>query len=238
VGERKDVPVLDYDSLAAYQSGALTPEDEARVQEHLLRSPDSVQRLLWLAGDELPQGEDTSSEMERQRAWRRLREQLRPEESAGRPRQLLLAAASTLLAVGMGFAWLFSSQASRERIAGLEERLQAREPPALAALGTPLLYPERATRSGGGEARIQVPRDAEVFVVILETASLSETAQEWAVEILDIHREVVWQATGRPDDLGHLVVTLSRRLLPENRYRIRIRPLDGSSPEKEVDLEL
>lgn len=234
-------PGLAFADLEAYRSGVLSAEDEERVRAHLVRSPESVERLLWLieTSGEVPLGDAEATGLEDPEVWRELRSKL-PAMPASKPwRNVMALAASLLLAlVAAGWWWGFEQH---RKILRLEQRLHSATSggdataSAIIDVETPVLSPPRRTRGATEDpVEIQIPPDTGLFVLVLDVAAHTARFSEFEVEVIDLDGRSL--TTSRPviaSPHDHLTLILDRRSLPASTL-LRIQ---GLSPSGRFPLE-
>lgn len=233
----------DADELVAYHEGTLSPKDTQRVQDHLVACRECAALLADLEGlgdpdfgaeEEIP---DDAGDI----VWEKVREEIRKEAPAKAlpppipfrrketarmmsPRWFQALAASLLVAtVGLS-AWVAS-------LRGRVEELQRPQ------LNAPVLdlYPADSTRGDGGPD-VSAPADAPRILFVLHTVG-RPAFDDYAVEILNADRQVVWKGGGLELDAdGLFTLTLPREFLGLRLRLVGIDPGGGRQIVQEYEL--
>jgi len=226
---------LTADELIAYHTGKLSPAEQARMEDHLVLVPEDASLLLDLA--ELTAGElgheRPVSEFEQAAAWRDLRSRVAPRDDAPpRPGPVIAfprkragiraapslswlhAVAASLLLCVLGLSgWVFTlrqtvTDISRPQLNAPVENLYA-----------------SASRGEDDVTVMTLGPDDRLFTLVLNPAWRDLTAEpdEYQAEIVRSDGEPVWSGRGlRPNVYGSLSLILSRRLVADGDYRIRL----------------
>jgi hypothetical protein len=202
-------PHLEPEEIAGYHEGRLSPEDEQRVQDHLVACRECSELLLDLegladpgfgAGEALP---DRAGE----RVWESVRKEIQPpnvvpfrrEPRHEAPRWLRSLAAMLLLSTLALSGW----------VATLRNRVKELSSP---QANTPVvdLYPVSSIRGeASGPATPPVPEEAERVTVILRSPGLPAFA-EYGIEILRADRSVAWHEDGLKPTYSSFSLSLTR----------------------------
>ncbi len=229
---------LDADELAAYHAGGLPPEEERRVQDHLVACRECADLLLDLdgLGDASFGADEDLPPNAAETVWAGVREQIRREEPARpatvvslesrrarpavAPRWWQALAASLLIAtVGLS-VWVASLRRTVDELS----RPQVNAP----VLD---LYPEGRARRGVATSTPEVPPDARLFTLILSPAQRGAW-EDYEAEISDADGAVVWTARGlRPNAFGSFSLTLPRKALGAGEHRLRLFGLSRNTRE-------
>jgi hypothetical protein len=203
--------------LAAYDAGTLAPEQEQAIQEHFLRCRECPEMLLDLKTFEEPGAAESRRFPDGwlATAWQLLLARLAGERpfwrrSLADPRTAH-ALCVLLLAATIGLSlW----------IAGLRAEIRRLGEP---QINVPM---EVLTATRGAASRaIVVKEGAERFVLLLDTAPAppGKRYDSYRLEIGTAAGEPVWSGDGLvANDDGALTIELSRRLLPDGDYRMRL----------------
>ncbi|HEX9734952.1 MAG TPA: zf-HC2 domain-containing protein [Thermoanaerobaculia bacterium] len=227
----------DVDAWIAYHEGELGTDEEQRLRRHLVKCPACVSLVLDLdaftAGAEGPGAGEELSEFERAAAWRSLRAHLEREEgprgaapvAAPRRAAWRLAVPSALAAtLAAGVLGLASWNAHRE-VARLQGVVAALSEP---QVNVPIhdLYPDTATRSGGGTRPAEV-RAAPYVTLVLNLEEPADFAA-YEVEVVDAAGHVAWTGRGlEMSEYGTFTLGLARDFLtPGEEYRVRLHGVD------------
>jgi Putative zinc-finger len=222
---------LDPEEIAAYHAGELPPEEERRVQDHLVACRECADLLLDLEGLGDPSfGADADLPPNAAEAvWAGVREQIRRDEPAKvlpmttrrvNPPRMWQALAATLLIATAGLSVY---------VVSLRRTVDELSRPQLNA---PVLdlYPEGRVGRGAATGAPEVPPEARLFTVILSPADRGSWA-DYEAEISNAEG-VVWRARGlRRNAFGSFSLTLSRRALSTGEHRIRLFGLAGEERE-------
>jgi hypothetical protein len=202
--------------LAAYDAGALAPEQEQAIQEHFLRCRECPEMLLDLKTFEEPGAAESRrfpdgwlaaawqlllARLARPSLWRRC---LADPRTAQALCALLLAAT-----IGLSL-WIAGLRAEIRRLGEPQINVP------MEVLGV--------TRGAASRA-IVVNQGAERFVLLLDTAPAppGKRYDSYRLEIGTAAGRPVWSGDGLlPNDDGALAIELSRRLLPDGEYRMRL----------------
>lgn len=222
----------DLDRLVDLRAGALEPEAEERVRDHLAacrRCTELYLDLEPLAEPEAPAGERVA-DLELAGAWRRLQEELgapsqverEPARGRGAAGPWLRTAAAALAAVAVGLgAWS----------AYLLSKVERLEEP---QVNSPVLYLDEPERAGG----IEVPEvsfapghvRATVFLTPPGFEGATEAGAEYQVELATAGGRTVRTYRGlRRSDVGTLRFDLPR--LEPGTYRARLAARTGAGAE-------
>lgn len=217
------------DAIAAYHAGTLPPEEEARLQDHLVECAECT--ALLLEREELARLAAEPEEVPAAAGWESMRARLpglepraadpppplpfaRPARRAPAPRLWQAALAASLLATaGLAF-W----SASLYRTVGELSRPEA---------NAPIRDLSPAPRRGAGDAAVLALKPGTRFLTLVLGAPGDEAFPDWEAEI-SRGDESVWRGRGlRPNEFRSFSLTLPRRLLPDGEYRIVLRGLQG-----------
>jgi Putative zinc-finger len=216
------------DEIAAYHAGTLPPDEEARVQDHLLECSECTELLLGL--DEFAQENDEPAPPEEVRAaWEELRARL-PSSAPDLPAPLpyprrraqpvwLLALAATLAAavVGLG-VWNVSLRNQRDELSRPEVNPQIVE-----------LSPS-PLRGGGAAGEPALKPEGRQVTLVLHSDDPRRFA-DYEVELTGADGTVIWKEKGlRRQELGYFSLILPRRLL-ESGDRLRLWGIEGERRE-------
>lgn len=204
------------DEIAAYHAGTLPPDEEARVQDHLLECSECTELLLGL--DELTLEDDEPAPSEEVRAaWEELRSRLPPSAPAPPaplpyPRRRaqpswLPALAATLAAavVGLGI-WNVSLRNQRDELSRPDLNTQFVE------LSSSLLR-------GEGTADAPVLKPQGRLVTLAFRPDNPRGFADYEVELAGADGTVIWRDKGlRRQESGYFFLTLSRRLLESSDH--------------------
>jgi hypothetical protein len=219
-GEHPDTEVL-----AAYQARALPPEEERRVQDHLLLCRECALLLLDLEeldepdfgrGIEVPEGTGEA-------LWSRLRQEIRevpaapvvplPRRRLAPPPSWMSALAAVLLVAVVGLsAW----------VASLRRTVEGLSRPEVNAAVLDLVPGGIGQREGGNAPAAVVPSGSRMFTLILSPGRRGDF-QDYATEIARPGGAVVWRDRGlRPNVYGSFSLTLPRRAFTAGEHRLRL----------------
>ena len=212
--------------LAAYQAGELSAAEEDTLQEHLLGCRECTDLLLALDELHRPEEGEPVPAGELEAVWEGLAEKLPPREAApaplpfsrpgpsrpapSSPRWLQALAAS--LAAGVIGLSLWTAQLRRT----VDELSQPQ-------LNAPVedLFPS-PVRGGPPPGVVEVAPGTRFFTLVLTPAG-EGAFEDHEVEIARPDGSLVWRGTGlRPNRYGSFSLTLSRRLVGEGEYRLRL----------------
>ena len=215
--------------LAAYDSGELAPEQESRVQEHLVWCRECTALLLGLEALSRPQGTDPPGAVAEE-DWRSIQARLlapraaRPARRSGRrersPSRLrqgpLLAIAASLLMACLGLSgWVAHLRRAVEGLSEPRINVVVRD-----------LYLADSPRGPDEAGFNQVPAGEEPLTLILN----SSLAREYAEYLLTIEvpeGAELWRRQGlRPSRWNTFTLVLPGGFLPAGEYRLRLFGLD------------
>lgn len=229
----------DPDELVAYHEGGLTPDDERRVQDHLLGCRECAALLADYDGLTDPDfgAEEDIPESAVEAIWGKVREEIRKDPPV--PRQAgpsnvvpfrqpeVRRTESRRWLQPLAAALLISTLALSVWVANLRNKVEDLSSPQANA---PVLdlYPASSIRGEGGPAVQAVPPDARLFTVILNPPGRTDF-EAFEVEILDAEGDVVRTQQGlEPNRFGSFSLTVPRDLLGAGDFRVR---LVGIGPE-------
>lgn len=217
------------DEIAAYHAGTLPPEEEARLQDHLLDCAECTDLLLGL--DELTREDGESAPAAEVRsAWEELRSRLPATEPAS-PAPLpfparrsaqpvwLPALAAALLAavVGLG-VWNVSLRQAVDEVSRPEANAQIVE-----------LFPS-PLRGGTTAGEPALKPEGRLVTLVLHSQDPRIFAG-YEVEMAGASGTVIWTESGlRRQEPGYFSLTLPRRLL-EPGGSLRLWGLEGGKRE-------
>lgn len=218
---------LDPDTLVAYHVGELPPDEEARVQDHLVACRECAELLLDLDALHNP-GFGADEEVSVDAVWQGVREEIRkapvpivPFRRPSSPRWLQpLAAVLAAAVVGLSL-WVVSLRGQLDDLSRPE-------------LNAPVLDLASGTARGEGSPPpvATVPSGARLFTVILSPAG-QRTYEEYRVEIADAAGRVVWGDRGlTPNAYGSFSLTLPRSALGTGDFRVRLFGRTGNGEER------
>lgn len=210
------------DKIAAYHAGTLPPEEEARVQDHLLECADCTDLLLGL--EELTLEDDEPAPPEEVRAaWEELRSRLPAAAAPAPPVPLpfparrsaqpvwLPALAATLAAavVGLG-VWSVSQQSKLNELSRPEVNVQV-----VHLFLDPL-------RSGGTADEPVLKPEGRLVTLVLHCDD-PRTFTDYELEMADAGGTVIWTERGlRRQGPDSFSLTLPRRLLAtDGHFRLQ-----------------
>ncbi len=207
------------DEIAAYHAGTLPPEEEARVQDHLLECSECTDLLLGL--DELTlEGDEPAPPEEVRAAWEELRSRLpaaapAPPAPLSYPRRRqqpvwlpALAAGLAAAVVGLG-VWSVSLLNRMDELSRPEVNQQIVE-----------LSPS-PLRGGGTADEPALKLDGRTVTLVLHSDGQRRFA-DYEVEMAGADGTVIWKENGlRRQEPGHFTLNLPRRLL-ESGSRLRL----------------
>lgn len=224
------------EELVAYRTGDLTPEEDDRIQEHLIQCRECARLLLDLAEfEELspPPDELGPVDARAEASWQRLRSRIREEEEEAAPPAVLrprparvplwrkpavpwaLAAGLALCVVGLGL-----------RSATLQEQVGDLSGP---RVDVPLvdLYPEseQTTRSSG-EGQEDLVGGGPFLILHLPEGSPASGVYEMEIVSASGGEPLFEPQRGQEQD-GILTVQIPPSL-PPGSYRVRLYSLAGS----------
>jgi hypothetical protein len=201
------------EDLAAYQDGTLPLERAEAVEEHLAWCP-ACSRVL-LAFEDL-KGAIVSSP---------------PRREERRPRWLLRVAAILCIAAGLAAPWLLRRPGDDAR------------PPAtaVAQAGVPYLDLDLQERRAPSDPipRLPVSGGGRFFVLVVWLSP--DYKGPLQALVLDTHGQVAWRSEPfRPTDPDHFALVLSRDVLQDRRYTVKIEEVrkDGRRILGERDIEI
>ena len=218
---------LDPDVLVAYRAGELPPDEEARVQSHLVACRECAELLLDLDALHDPDfGAD--EEVSVDAVWQGVREEIRkapapviPFRRPSPPRWLQALAAMLAVAVVGLSLWVVSLRRTVDDLSRPE-------------LNAPVLDLASGTARGEGSPPpvATVPSGARLFTVILSPAG-QRIYKEYRVEIVDAAGRVVWGDRGlTPNAYGSFSLTLPRSALGTGDFRVRLFGRTGNGEER------
>lgn len=209
------------DELVDYLLGALPPEDEERVQEHLALCPECARLVLDLAAL-LASSPAATSLSERDRARERDRFVGRVAPGRGSPaarsrlprRYTLALAASVVLALGLGL-WCAEL---------LRERASADRPRADVALVDLAPVGAGSERSGAAPVQVRPPRRAARLALLLNLADFRRFPR-YGVELVAPGGGIEWRDDDalRGEDGTFLLEVPTADLAAPGLYRVRLR---------------
>ncbi|HEX6899122.1 MAG TPA: zf-HC2 domain-containing protein [Thermoanaerobaculia bacterium] len=208
------------DEIASYHAGTLPPDEEARVQDHLLECSECTELLLGL--DELTLEDDDPAPSEEVRAaWEDLRSRL-PAAAAPplpaplpypRPRRQpawlpALAAGLAAAVVGLG-VWNVSLQGKMDELSRPDVNSQ-------------FVELSSSTFRGEGTADAPVLKPQGRLVTLALRPDNPRGFADYEVELAGADGTVIWSGKGlRRQESGYFFLTLPRRLL-ERGDRLRL----------------
>jgi hypothetical protein len=214
-------PHLEPEEIADYHEGRLSPEDERRVQDHLVACRECSELLLDLegladpdfgAGEALPDGageqvwESVRKEIQPSNVvpFRRFRRETRKSET---PRWLRSLAAMLLLSTMALSGWVMSL---RSQVRHLSDP----QPSTVVDL-----YPVSSVRGETGPALPEIPQDTEWVTVILRSPGLPEMA-DYGVEVLRADGSVAWKKDGLKPAYNSFSLSLPGDWIGDVRIRL------------------
>ena len=210
-------PHLEPEEIAAYHEGQLSPEDEQRVQDHLVACRECSELLLDLegladpdfgAGEALPDGAGAQ-------VWESVRKEIQPsnvvpfrrEPRSETPRWLRSLAAMLLLSTIALSGW----------VASLRNQVKDLSSPQPSTVLD--LYPTSSVRGETGPALPEIPQDTEWVTVILRSPGLPEMA-DYGVEVLRADGSVAWKKDGLKPAYNSFSLSLPRDWIGDVRIRL------------------
>jgi hypothetical protein len=216
-------PHLEPEEIADYHDGQLSPEDERRVQDHLVACRECSELLLDLegladpdfgAGETLPDGAG-------EQVWESIRKETRKEiqpsnvvpfrreaRRSETPRWLRSLAAMLLLSTMALSGWVMSLRSQVKDLSSPQAN-------------TPVvdLYPVSSVRGETGPALPEIPQDTEWVTVILRSPGLPEMA-DYGVEVLRADGSVAWKKDGLKPAYNSFSLSLPRDWIGDVRIRL------------------
>jgi hypothetical protein len=223
------------DELAAYHAGELSPEEEDALQEHLLGCRECTDLLLALDELHRPEEGEPVPAGELDAVWEGLREKLLPREEtpaplpfarpasprpASSPRWLQALAASLAVGViGLSF-WSLSLRRTVDELSQPQLNAPVED-----------LFPGPVRGPAAAQSVAEIAPGTRFFTLVLNPAR-EGSFEEYEVEIARADGSVVWRGRGlRRNRYGSFSLTLSRRLVGEGEYRIRLFGIGGDGRE-------
>jgi hypothetical protein len=216
-------PHLEPEEIAAYHDGQLSPEDERRVQDHLVACRECSELLLDLegladpdfgVGETLPDGAG-------EQVWESIRKETRKEiqpsnmvpfrretRRSETPRWLRSLAAMLLLSTMALSGWVMSLRSQVRHLSGPQPSTVVD------------LYPTSSVRGeNGGPAVPPMPADAERVTVVLRAPGLP-TFDHYGIEILHANGSVAWKKDGLKPAYNSFSLSLPRDWIVDVRIRL------------------
>lgn len=222
---RDSVQHPDLDELMAYRQGRIEDSETDRLQEHLLRCRECLDRLSELEGfiEAGEQGPPEVVSLEEASAWRALRLRLR---RPGRTVPLALAATFLLAAMGLGL-WAIQQRTETTRLREQLVRISRPQP----ATRIVDLYSGSRVRGSTDEPSPVDLSTLDHLTVILHLPEPPEV-EAFEAEILDSAGRALWRGRVRMDELGTLALGIPRPFLDAGRYRIVLYGVTGESQRR------
>ncbi len=220
-----DHPRLD--ELADYLAGALAPEAEARVQDHLVACRACAARLLDLEplAEPGPETAEGVADLAVAAAWREQKSRIAAFEAARRRRLTLrlvsaVAASFFVATVGLG-----------SYVTQLRQTVATLEAP---EVNVPIAYLDAAgTRSTAPAATVDLAAGDRSLILTLTPPPGTESWPGYEVEVLSASGSEVWSGGGLVlNDFGTLRLRMPRTLLPAADYKVRLHGADGDRREQ------
>lgn len=221
----------DPERLAAYhsgQAGGLSPEEEARIQDHLALCRECAALLLDLDGLADPGFGAEADPTAKEAVWRSLREEIAPSAQVvplrrpvrSSPRWLQALAASLLVATLGLSLWVASLRRTVAELSAPQANAPVLD-----------LYSGTARGEGSPAPVLTVPPDVRFFTVILNPAG-QRRYERYRVEIVRAGGEEVWSSQRiEPSPFGSFSLTLPRRAVEPGDYRVRLFGRSGATEE-------
>ena len=220
----------DPDELVAYHEGGLTPDDERRVQDHLLGCRECAALLADYDGLTDPDfgAEEDIPESAVEVIWDKVREEIRKDplpqprpsnvvpfrspEGRKEPRRWLQPLAAALLISTLALSvWVANLRGKVEDLSSPEANAPVLD-----------LYPAGSTRGAGGAISPAVPLDFRFFTIILNPPGRADF-EAYEVEILDAGGDVLRTQQGlEPNRFGSFSLTVPTEVLGAGDFRIRL----------------
>ncbi len=221
-------PHLTQDEIAAYHAGTLPPDEEARVQAHLVSCPECTDLLL---GREALAGEgDPVPPREMEAAWQRMRAHLPQVNTAPAPKnppppaplpfptvrrtavpRWFGALAASLLVAVVGL--LLYAVSLRRTVNELSQP----------QVDAPIvdLFPEPLRDATDKRETLKLAPDVRVYFLVLNPTD-SRTFPRYELEIARTGGAAVWRGKLTRNNLGSFTLSLPRRLVGEGTYQLHL----------------
>jgi len=208
------------DELAADLAGELSPEEEKRVQDHLVACRECSELLLDLAalGDPDYGADEPFTPADADAVWEGVRKRIGHEETVlpfrapvrTSPPRWLAALAATLLVAVLGLSlWVASLRRAVEDLSRPQ-------------INAPVIDLQPGARRGEATATAEVPAAARLFTLVL-LPERRGTYEDYEAEIAGADGATVWRERGlEPNAFGSFSLTLPRRTLGPGNYRVRL----------------
>jgi Putative zinc-finger len=217
------------DELAAYHAGELPPAEEDAIQEHLLGCRECTDLLLALDELHRPEEGEPVPAGELDAVWEGLQARLPPREEIPAPAPLPFASPASPRPPSSSPRWLQALAASLAvGVIGLSfwalSLRRTVDELSRPQLNAPVedLFPGPVRGGTAAQDVVEIAPGTRFFTLVLPPAR-EGSFEDYEVEIARAGGPAVWRGRGlRENRYGSFSLTLSRRLVGEGEYRIRL----------------